>query len=540
MGFLSEKFLSAHRPLYRPLAQAATSWVFAEALRLVKKYENKKPAGGFVVFETGYGPSGLPHIGTFGEVLRTTMVRQAFAILSDIPTKLFCFSDDMDGFRKVPSNVPHQAMLEKHIGKPLTQVPNPFGDGPYSQYKSYGEQNNARLCDFLNQFGFDYEFISASEAYQAGKFDAILKTYLKHHDDILAVMLPTLGKERQATYSPFLPICPDSGVVLQVPVVATDIDNHTITYQHQGKHITQSILGGACKLQWKPDWSMRMQALEVDYEMAGKDLIPSAELAVDIIKATDGTPPIIFHYELFLDEKGQKISKSKGNGLTMEQWLKYAPQESLSYFMYQKPKTAKRLFFDIIPKQVDEYYQQLTALHKQASQKNYQAMLDNPIFHIDMENWQMEKTPAVSFSMLLHLVSAADASDKKILWGFINNYNPHANPTDDKILDRLVDFAIGYYEDFIKPKKQFKQPSHEEKQWLADLAQNIKNAIDDTPEHLQQIIYDCGKKTNLPLKDWFGLLYQTLLGQAEGPRLGSFIALFGREKFVRLIDKAIS
>ncbi len=538
MGFLSEKFLSGFRPTYRPLAASAKSWAFGEAARLVKRYQNTSPPTGAVIFETGYGPSGLPHIGTFGEVLRTTMVRQAFAVMSDLPTKLICFSDDMDGFRKVPSNVPNQDMLAKHLGKPLTQVPNPFADGPYSKYASYGEQNNARLRDFLDQFGFDYQFMSATEQYRAGAFDDVLKKYLKHHDDILAIMLPTLGAERQSTYSPFLPIFAETGVVLQVPITKTDVVKNTITYQYQGKEIEQSILGGQCKLQWKPDWSMRMQALQIDYEMAGKDLIPSAELALEIVKKTGGKPPEMFHYELFLDDEGQKISKSKGNGLTMEEWLRYAPPESLSYFMYQKPKTAKRLFFDIIPKNVDEYYQQLNALHKQAQEKKHGDMLDNPVLHINMEHWQDNQSPAVPFSLLLHLVSASDASDKNILWGFINNYYKNANPDNDKALDALVGYAMRYYEDFVKPKKQFKKPSDVEKQWLLDLASNLQSSNAATPEELQTIVYECGKKTTLELRDWFQLLYQTLLGQAEGPRLGSFIALFGREKFLALIDKA--
>ncbi|MDI9313146.1 MAG: lysine--tRNA ligase [Hydrotalea sp.] len=539
MAFVSDKFLAAWRPHYRPLAAAAKSWAFDEAKKLVARYENKKPITGAVVFETGYGPSGLPHIGTFGEVLRTTMVRQAFAILSDIPTKLICFSDDMDGFRKVPTNVPNQEMLQKYLGIPLTRVPNPFTDGAYAKYKSYGEQNNARLRDFLDQFWFDYEFMSSTEQYTSGFFDAQLKKYLKHHDDILAVMLPTLGAERQSTYSPFLPIHPETGVVLQVPVIKTNVDKNTITYLHDGKEIEQSILGGQCKLQWKPDWSMRMQALNIDYEMAGKDLIPSAELALDIIGKTGGTPPLVFHYELFLDDKGQKISKSKGNGLTMEEWLRYAPKESLAYFMYQKPKTAKRLFFDIIPKNVDEYYQQLNALHKQSGEKKYGEMLDNTVFHISPEHWQDSLAPAVSFSLLLHLVSASDASDKKILWGFINNYYKDVDAAKDKALDALVGFAIRYYEDFVKPHKKFKKPNETEKQWLVDLSADLQATDATTPEDLQTIIYERGKKTTLELRAWFQLLYETLLGQVEGPRLGSFITLFGREKFIGLIDAAV-
>lgn len=539
MAFLSDDFLQHYRGRYRPLAAAAKSWAFEEARRLVKRYEKKAPPSGTVVFQTGYGPSGLPHLGTFGEVLRTTMVRRAFALLSDLPTKLICFSDDMDGFRKVPDNVPNQAMLRQHLGKPLTSVPNPFDAGPYAAFASYGEQNNARLRDFLDQFGFDYAFLSATEYYQTGKFDTMLKKYLAHHDDILAIMLPTLGSERQSTYSPFLPICPETNVVLQVPVVKVDVAAATITYQHHGRAIEQSVLGGKCKLQWKPDWSMRMQALQVDYEMSGKDLIPSAELAVEIINKTGGTPPEIFHYELFLDDKGQKISKSKGNGLSLDDWLKYAPRESVSYFMYQKPKTAKRLFFDVIPKNVDDYYQQLAAIHKQEEAKDYGAQLDNPVLHIDPEHWRDQQPPRVAFSLLLHLVSASDASDKKILWGFINNYHPDLSPINDTALDSLVGFAIKYYEDFVKPHKKFRAATVAEKTWLADLAAALGVSTAQTPEEWQAIIYEAGKKTTLELKEWFRLLYETLLGQSEGPRLGSFIMLFGRDSFLKLIGRAL-
>ncbi|MEX2520428.1 MAG: lysine--tRNA ligase, partial [Paracoccaceae bacterium] len=397
----------------RALAEASRAWPFEEARRLVKRYEKAPPAKGYVLFETGYGPSGLPHIGTFGEVARTTMVRRAFEALSDIPTRLLCFSDDLDGLRKAPGNVPNREMLVEDLNLPLTRVRDPFGTHP-----SFGAHNNARLCAFLDSFGFTYEFASSTEYYRGGRFDEALLKALATYDEIMAIMLPTLGAERQATYSPFLPISPKTGHVLQVPTLERDVAKGVIVYEEpDGERVEIPVTGGNVKLQWKPDWGMRWAALGVDYEMYGKDLIPSAVLSAKICKALGEPAPELYNYELFLDGEGQKISKSKGNGLSMEDWLTYAAPESLSYFMYQKPKTAKRLFFDVIPKAVDEYHQQLNAYTGQ----DEAAQLMNPVWHVH-QGTPPASDMVVSFAMLLNLASVAGAEDKDALWGFIRKY----------------------------------------------------------------------------------------------------------------------
>jgi lysyl-tRNA synthetase, class I len=300
----------------RELALKGRAWPFEEARKLLARFNGKTPEKGYALFETGYGPSGLPHIGTFGEVVRTTMVRNAFRAMCDIPTRLFAFSDDMDGLRKVPDNIPNAELIRPHLGKPLTSVPDPFGT-----HESFGHHNNARLRAFLDSFGFEYEFQSATECYHSGRFDKTLLRVLDHYDAVINVILPTLGPERRATYSPFLPIDPGTGIVLQVPIVARDVKAGTVTYRDEatGKLVEVPVTGGHCKLQWKADWAMRWVALEVDYEMAGKDLIDSVKLSSQICRVLGGRPPEGFNYELFLDEKGEKISKSKGNGMTVDE-----------------------------------------------------------------------------------------------------------------------------------------------------------------------------------------------------------------------------
>ena len=430
----------------------AKAWPFEEARKIVKRYEKK----GFpeeVLFETGYGPSGLPHIGTFGEVARTTMVRHAFHVLTDnkVKTRLICFSDDMDSLRKVPDNVPNKELLEAALVKPLTQVPDPF----LSEYPSFGAANNARLRAFLDRFGFDYEFASATDYYTSGRFDETLLLMLKNYDKVMNIILPTLGEERRATYSPFLPISPFSGKVLQVPIIARDEARGTITYiePETGETIETEVTGGKVKCQWKADWAMRWTALGIDYEMAGKDLIDSVTLSSKICKVLGGTPPEGFNYELFLDDKGAKISKSKGNGLTIDEWLTYAPTESLGLYMFQKPKTAKKLYFDVIPKAVDEYYTYLSAYGRQ----DWKERLNNPVWHMHNGNPPVMDLP-VSFAMLLNLVSASNAENKNVLWGFISRYADGVTAENNKSLDNLVGYAIRYFNDFVKPTKKFRAP----------------------------------------------------------------------------------
>ena len=521
-------------------ASTAKAWPFEEARRIIKRLE-RIPGGQdkTVIFETGYGPSGLPHIGTFGEVARTSMVRHAFNVLTEgrWTSRLICFSDDMDGLRKVPSNVPNQDMLREHLDKPLSRIPNPFpGDQP-----SFAAHNNAQLRAFLDRFGFDYEFFSATECYTSGMMDATLLKMLAAYDEVMDIILPTLGKERQATYSPFLPVSPRTGKVLQVPMIARNVEAGTITYvdPDTGEEVETTVTGGAVKCQWKADWAMRWVALGVDYEMAGKDLIDSVTLSSKIARALGGTPPEGFNYELFLDEKAEKISKSKGNGLTIEQWLTYASPESLSLFMYQKPKTAKRLYFDVIPKTVDEYLQYLAGYEGQeAAQK-----VENPVWHIHDGHPPAAELP-VSFALLLNLVSASNAEDKQILWGFIRRRAPGASAEEHPLLDELADYAITYYRDFVAPTKEFRVPTDQERQALEALDAALAAATPDTSgADLQNLVYEAGKSngyTKETLRDWFKAIYEVLLGSSQGPRFGSFIELYGIENTRKLIAMALN
>lgn len=518
------------------LALAAKAWPFEEARKLVARLGGKAPSKGYVLFETGYGPSGLPHIGTFGEVARTTMVRRAFERMAPgVPTRLFAFSDDMDGLRKVPDNIPNRDLLAQHLGKPLTKVPDPFGT-----HESFGHHNNAMLRDFLDRFGFEYEFQSATDWYTSGRFDHALLAVLRHYDEVMAVMLPTLGAERQATYSPFLPVSPSTGRVLQVPLLERNVDAGTIVFEDEdGKKVEVPVTGGHVKLQWKPDWAMRWFALGVDYEMAGKDLIPSVELAGKIVKILGGTPPEGFNYELFLDEKGQKISKSKGNGLTMEEWLRYAPPESLALYMFNKPRAAKKLYFDVIPRAVDDY---LTFVEKFDAAEPAQK-LESPVHHIHngMVPNAVKGTAGLTFGLLLNLAGAANAESADVMWGFIRRYAPGASPETAPFLDKLVGYAVTYYQDFVKPTKQYRAPTEQERAAIAELRTVLAGLATDTQaDQLQNQVFEVGKKHGFTeLRTWFQALYEVLLGQTTGPRMGSFIALYGVTETVALIDKTL-
>jgi lysyl-tRNA synthetase, class I len=536
-------------------ARVSKAWPFEEARKLIERAKRRGSSGAVndkaaeMLFETGYGPSGLPHIGTFGEVARTAMVRHAFRVLTDdaVPTRLICFSDDMDGLRKVPDNVPNPEMLMAWLGKPLTEVPDPFTD----KYPSFGAGNNARLRAFLDRFGFEYEFMSATETYRSGRFDKTLLTMLAHYDEVKAIILPTLGPERRATYSPFLPISPRTGIVLQVPTVARDVAAGTITYvdPETGEEMTTPVTGGRVKCQWKADWALRWVALGVDYEMSGKDLIDSVTLSSKVCKALGGTPPDGFNYELFLDEDGQKISKSKGNGLTIEDWLKYASPESLSLFMFQKPRAAKRLYFDVIPRAADEYYQFLDAFQRQDAADR----LSNPVWHIHAGHPPDESIP-VPFSMLLNLASASNTEDADILWGFITRHRPGVTKETEPTLDRLVHYAVRYYHDFVKPTKRFRAPDAVEQQALAALDSTLAALpVNADAEMIQTAVYDVGRsfeRYQTPPKkagerpgvaqNFFATLYELLLGQERGPRFGSFVSIFGIPETRALIAKALS
>ena len=517
----------------REMAQSARSWPFDEARKLLTRLGAGTPDKGYALFETGYGPSGLPHIGTFGEVVRTTMVRRAFAELSDMPTRLFAFSDDMAGLRKVPDNIPNRDMVAEHLGKPLTAIPDPFGT-----HESFGHHNNARLRAFLDTFGFDYEFQSATECYRSGRFDATLLDVLRRYDEVTEIILPTLGPERRATYSPFLPVCPTTGRVLQAPVIGRDTNAGTIVYRDDdGTEIETPVTGGACKLQWKADWAMRWTALGVDYEMSGKDLIDSVRLSGRICRILGATPPEGFTYELFLDENGAKISKSRGNGLSVEEWLKYAPPESLALYMYNSPRKAKRLFFDVIPRHVDDH---LNLLEKFAVPEPA-ARLDNAAWHI-----HAGEPPApeghVTFALLLNLASVCNTEDAAILWGFITRYAPDATAESAPILANLIGHAIAYYRDFVKPAKHYRAPDTTERAALDDLVLALDALpADSDAETIQTEVYEIGKRHPFEnLRDWFRALYETLLGQSQGPRFGSFVALYGKDETVALIRRVLA
>jgi len=516
----------------REAAMTSKAWPFEEARAVLKRYAKQPPEKGYVLFETGYGPSGLPHIGTFGEVLRTTMIKRAFEEISDIPTKLICFSDDLDGMRKVPGNVPQQDMLAEHMHKPLTSVPDPFGE-----YESFGHYNNAMLRRFLDTFGFDYEFYSAREFYRGGHFDAILLRAAERYDDIMAVMLKSLREERAQTYSIFLPIHPETGRVLYVPIKQVNAKEGTITFDDEdGTEMTLPVTGGNVKLQWKPDFGARWAALDVDFEMYGKEHATNTAIYDRICEILGGKKPNHFSYELFLDENGQKISKSSGNGISIDQWLTYASTESLSYFMFLKPKTAKRMHFDVIPKAVDEYHQQLRAYEGQDAK----ARLNNPVWHIhggDVPRSDM----VVPFSMLLNLASVSSAEDKSQLWGFIQRYAPDASAENNPGMDAAAGHAVRYYNDFVKPQKVFRAPSELEREALQELRDNLKvwdGGLD--AEALQTMVFAVGKERFDPLREWFTALYEVLLGASQGPRFGGFIALYGVDETVQLIDAALA
>jgi lysyl-tRNA synthetase class 1 len=535
----------------------ANAWPFEEARKILARIAATGQTE--VLFETGYGPSGLPHIGTFGEVARTSMVRHAFRVLTEdkIKTRLIAFSDDMDGLRKVPDNIPNKELVAVHLGKPLTEVPDPFGTHP-----SFGAHNNARLRAFLDEFGFEYEFASATDYYRSGRFDAALLHVLARYDEVMAVMLPSFREERAATYSPFLPVHPRTDVVMQVPIERIDAGAGTLVWRDPGTNekFETPVTGGACKLQWKPDWAMRWYALKVDYEMAGKDLIESVKLSGAITRALGGTPPEGFNYELFLDENGQKISKSKGNGLTMDEWLAYASPESLSLFMYQKPTAAKRLYFDVIPRTVDDYLAFLDAFPRQEAK----ARLGNPVWHIhsgeppppEILRGKGAQNTTITFGMLLNLAAVANSEDPQVLWGFLRRYAPDVSAATHPRLDRLVNYAVRYFRDFVRPAKNFRAPDAIEREALENLAAALAALpLGASAEAIQTALYDVARRipryqdmkakgatTERPgvSNDWFAMLYHVLLGESRGPRFGSFVALYGIAETCELIADALS
>ena len=512
--------------------EKTNAWPFVEAKKMLRERKSIIDKKGKITLQTGYGPSGLPHIGTFGEVARTSMIVNALKHLTDLPAEIITFSDDMDGLRKVPDNVPKKDLLENNLHKPLTQVPDPF-----DKFGSFGEHNNQMLKKFLDNFNFEYNFKSSTELYKSGFFNSSLKVILENYDGIMNIILPTLGKERQKTYSPFLPICPDTGHVLEIPIKEINKKDSKIIFNNNGKDLEKSILDGNCKLQWKVDWAMRWYALDVDFEMYGKDLIESAILSTKIIKLIGKTNPSGFAYELFLDEKGEKISKSKGNGITIEQWLEYASPESLSLYMYQNPKRAKKLYKEIVSKTVDEY---LEFLEKTKNQDELQLLM-NPLWHVHNSNVPKEHM-IMSFSMLLNLVETSNADNKDLLWKFVKKYKKNISEKDYPIFDKLVGYAIKYFNDVIKKNKKYKKPNSNEKKALEALIKKLDNCNDEMlPEDIQSLIYSAGKENGYSknLRDWFRLIYEVVFGDENGPRMGFFISFFGVKETKDLIKNKI-
>ena len=513
----------------------SNAWPFIEAKRIYDYIGGKTPKKGYVLFETGYGPSGLPHIGTFAEVTRTTMVRKAFEQICDIPTKLICFSDDMDGLRKVPTNIPNQQMVEQHLGKPLTSIPD-----PYDEKESYGHYMNAKLRSFLDKFGFDYTFYSATDCYNSGQFDKMMLRVIEKYDDIMALMLPTFREERRKTYSPFMPVCPKTGRVLQVPIEKVNLENGSVTYLDEaGELVEASVLGGGCKLQWKPDFGMRWSALDVDYEMYGKDHRPNAEIYSKICRILDGKPPVQFFYELFLDADGAKISKSKGNSIGVDEWMHYAPIESIALYMYQSPAKAKRLYFDIIPKNVDEY---IIFNKKYHEEEDFAKKVTNPAYHIHNADVPNIDTYGISFSLLLNLATVCNPDDKTVLWSFISQYAPEANAENAPYLDHMTEFAVNYYNDFVKTTKKYLKPNDQQRALLVKIHDMLSNISDDiSAEDLQNEVYTIGRDAGYEnLRDFFKDIYQIILGQTQGPRLGSFFKLYGIKSTMKLIEERIA
>ena len=514
------------------IIQTTNSWPFVEARKLIKDRKKIFEKKGKITLQTGYGPSGLPHIGTFAEVARTSMMVNAIKYIIDIPAEIITFSDDMDGLRKVPDNIPNKEILEKNLHKPLTTIPDPF-----KKYKSFGEHNNEMLKSFLNKFKFHYIFKSSTDTYKNGLFNETLNIVLEKYEKILEIVLPTLGKERQKTYSPFLPVCPKTGKVLEVPIIEVNKKQGKIVYQNDDEKIETEIVNGKCKLQWKVDWAMRWYTFDVDYEMYGKDLIESAILSSKICQTLGKKPPNGFAYEMFLDEKGEKISKSKGNGITIEEWLNYASPESLSLYMYQNPKRAKKLYADVVPKAVDEY---LACIDKFSEQKDDQKLL-NPVWHIHKGNPPKEKS-IMPFSVLLNLVGTSNATDKDLLWKFIKKNKKDIKVSDHPILDSLIQYALKYFQDVVKPNKKHRKPNDKEKKALQDLVARLKECKDQmNPEEIQTIVYSVGKDNGYKenLREWFKVIYEIIFGDQDGPRMGFFISFFGLNETIELINDKI-
>jgi lysyl-tRNA synthetase, class I len=524
-------------------------WPFVEAQRIIDRLG--KIGKSAVTAETGYGPSGLPHIGTFGEVARTSFVLQALKTLEpSIDAKIIAFSDDMDGLREVPKNLPNGEMLKEHLGKPLTSIPDPFG-----QEKSFAHYMNRKLRDFLDSFGFTYQFASSTEQYKSGVFDEGFKRIVEHYDEVSDLFKATIAEEKRAAWSPFFPICASCGRVYSTRVIAVDPKALTVSYACDaplagkysccGHHGVASILGGGCKVGWKVDWALRWYCLGVDYEMHGEDLLESARLSSKIVKVLGGEPPELFKYELFLDENGKKISKKIGNGISIEEWLRFAPVDSLLYIMYQKPQQAKKMGRAILPEIVDAYLE-LVAQYDGAE-------VDSPVPFISRlsKGAHADRLPGeksaeyrgaqklITYSLVCELVMALNQDDPRIVRDYLLKYQPGI-AANVAYYEGLIEDALAYYREVLLPARTVEKADHAMDEALAalraDLARRLAAGEEPDAEALQTAVFQVSKDRQLKMKDWFRTVYRVFLGQNQGPRIGSFIALLGFEKCIERLD----
>ncbi|MFH2218432.1 MAG: lysine--tRNA ligase [Pseudomonadota bacterium] len=511
-------------------------WPFKEADKLRKRYTETPNIP--VRFETGFGPSGMPHIGTFAEVARTTWVRHAFEFLTRWPTQLIAFSDDMDGLRKVPLNLPQQEMLTENLGRPLCRIPDPFGE-----CESYSAYMNNKLREFLDSYSFDYTFQSSHEAYTRGDFNDGLSVILQKVEDVKAIILPTMSEAKRANWSPFFPICENCGRINSTQVTGYDIENNAIDYSCEqeegevkscGHKGTASIFNGKVKVGWKIDWALRWYSYDIGYEMYGKDLIESARLSGKICRLMGKQPPTGLFYELFLDAKGRKISKSVGKGLTIDSWMSYAPLESLLFYIFQNPKQAKRLFWGIVPRSVDDYLSNLI---------QYRSM--DPEDHPESTIWHLfnkgETVPsynaAINFSLINNLISAVGADDIDLILEYLKRYDSSMEKYGTVIED-LVKKAMNYYRDFILPDKKYRTPTEKEKKMFNALRNELAEYDGDDENELQSLPFNVVRAFDESPKNFFKMFYEVLFGQERGPRFGTFVRLVGKEKALSLLDSA--
>ena len=522
--------------------QSFDLWPYEEARKLVDRAQGYQP-GRPVIFESGFGPSGLPHLGTMCEVLRPAYVRRALENVGDgRPARLIVFIDDIDGLRKVPESVPHRDEWKRYLGQPVARIPDPFGC-----CKSFADHMIDLLSKFLAPVEVDLELARASEMYASGRFDDALKLMLDKREDIIRVITPTLREENRAGWSPFMPICPACGQVNSTRVVAYHPDRAAVEFSCErdfggahgcGHRAEQSVLGGNAKVGWKVDWALRWYVLKVDYELYGKDLIDSARLSGQILRLLGGKPPIGFPFEMFLDEEGHKISKSVGRGVTVDDWQRYAPIEVLKYFLLLSPRRARKLFIETIPQYVDEY---LDALREYARADNVEARRNMALEFVLQSRSSRRFDSSLTYSMTMNLVAALGSSDRDLIWKYLTRYDPAiAGDAETEALGRtLMDCALNYYADFIEPTKKRYAPNNSEREQLKKLIEFLEANPDAPGDEIEKKIYDLGREYYPKPGNIFPLLYRVLLGQDRGPRLGAFIRLATPARVVELLNASL-